>query len=90
MKKLITIVFAFFLMVGNVSALNQAQIDAVNATLDLINEQVNIIISAREDVKALLRLDSHINDDTLILAQIELAKQRAATAASDLNDLLNP
>jgi len=88
MRKLIAIVFVLFLMVGNVSALSEVQIATINATLTVINQKVGIILDAREDVRALLRLDPHVNNDTLILAQIAAAKARAAQAASDLDDLL--
>ena len=88
MKRLIMIVLSLMFVVGNVSALSEAQIANIKGVLRDINQKVNEIVNAREDVIALLRLDPYINDDTLIMAQIQEAKARAATAADELNTLL--
>ncbi len=71
-------------------ALTQAQIDATNETLRQLNDKLNAITRAREDVHAALRLDSVDDPNIEALNIIQNAKDRAAVEAAALAELLGP
>ena len=65
-----------------------AERTAIEALLQSVNEKINEIISAREDVYALLRIVGDINNNAIEDAILASAKTRARTAAEQLVVLL--
>lgn len=62
--------------------------NAINTLLAAVNEQLNLIINAREDVLALLRIVNEINNDTIEDAILAQARARARAAAQQLVTIL--
>ena len=68
--------------------ITEAEREIIEALIDSMNEQVNEILEAREDVLSLLRVHETIDDNATENAILAAAKNRAQTAAQAIVDLL--
>ena len=62
--------------------------EVIEKLLEDVNLQINEIVNAREDVQALLRIHTDINDDAIEGIVLSEAKERAKTAAQEIINLL--
>ena len=90
MKKLVAALFMVCLLVQPVYALTEGQIEAIEEMIQTLNEEVNALVSARNDVLALLRIHGDIASDAEEMNVLSQAKIRARAAAQTLNALLTP
>ena len=70
-------------------ALTEEQIDAVNDLLTALDAEVNMIVEAREDVRAVVRIDT-LRPDAIVddMTLIQALKTKASVAANNLVGLL--
>lgn len=71
-------------------ALTDEQKEQIEATIAVLNTEVNGIIEAREDVLAAVRIDETNPDDITAMTVIQAAKARATAHANTLVTLLVP
>lgn len=71
-------------------ALTEQQKQQIAAMLKALNNNVNGICEAREDVLAAVRIDETNPDDISALVVIQAAKARAVVHANALASLLSP
>lgn len=68
--------------------LTEEEITQIELLVESVNHEINNIVSARDDVLALLRIYGSINNDTIEDAILIDARNRAKTAAQELVSLL--
>lgn len=68
--------------------ITQQEQEAIEAMVQSVNDELNNIINAREDVIALLRIHESINNDATENGILNDAKARALTASQALVTLL--
>ena len=63
--------------------------EQLEAMIETINKQLSLIIDARDDIRALMRIDASINNAEIATRVLTDAKNKLKVAAQNLIDLLS-
>jgi len=63
--------------------------EQLEAMVETINKQLSLIIDARDDIRALMRIDASINNAEIATRVLTDAKNKLKVAAQNLIDLLS-